>query len=75
MPTVREIFEFLESRIPRELAAEWDHDGLMCCADLDGKVNRVLLCLDLTKGALEYAEHKHSATEKSSQLHGSPKRI
>ena len=53
--TVRELYSMLENKYPRELSASWDNDGLMCCADPGAEVKKVLLSLDATKEAIEYA--------------------
>ena len=53
--TVRELYSMLENKYPRELSAPWDNDGLMCCADPGAEVKKVLLSLDATKEAIEYA--------------------
>ncbi len=45
---VRELYNYLESRIPRSLSCSWDNDGLMCCPDPDRPVHRVLVALDVT---------------------------
>lgn len=53
--TVRELYSMLENKYPRELSAPWDNDGLMCCSDPGAEVKKVLLSLDATKEAIEYA--------------------
>ena len=53
--TVIELYEFLSERIPSSLSCEWDNDGLMCCPDPKRKVRKVLLSLDATEAAVEYA--------------------
>ena len=53
--TVRELYAFLEERIPRELSCDWDNDGLMCCADSEREVRRVLIALDITAAVVERA--------------------
>ncbi len=55
---IRELALFFDERIPRSLSCEWDNDGVMVCADKDAPVRRILLTLDVTLCALEYAnEH------------------
>ena len=54
--TFREIYNELEKRIPSELSLSWDNDGLMCCADGDKQVSRILVTLDVTEEAVEYAK-------------------
>ncbi len=53
--TVKEFYDFFEARLPRELAASWDNDGLSCCPDPTREVHRVLVALDLTAAAVERA--------------------
>ena len=52
---VRELFDRLEDRIPRELSCAWDNDGLMCCPDETKEVSRVLIALDVTEEIVDYA--------------------
>lgn len=53
--TVSELYNNLEKRIPLSLRCEWDNDGIMVMPDGDKKVKRVLLTLDVTEDAVEYA--------------------
>ena len=53
--TVTELYRVLENLIPRELSCTWDNDGIMCLPDPSKEVRRVLLSLDATEGAVEYA--------------------
>ena len=53
--TVREIYRFLDEKIPRALSCAWDNDGLMCCPDGDREVRRVLITLDVTAEAVKAA--------------------
>ena len=55
MMTVKELYAELEARVPRELSCSWDNDGLMCCADLERPVKRVLVALDVTAEMVERA--------------------
>ena len=45
---VKELYDYLDARIPRSLSCEWDNDGLMCCPDGEKTVRRVLVALDVT---------------------------
>lgn len=56
MPTERELYEYLDSRISRKLSCEWDNDGLMCCPLPNNEVKRVILTLDITDGIVDYAK-------------------
>ncbi|MBO5416673.1 MAG: Nif3-like dinuclear metal center hexameric protein [Clostridia bacterium] len=53
-----ELYNFLNNAIPSSLSCEWDNDGLMCCPDGDREVKSVLVTLDITAEAVEYAKAK-----------------
>ena len=53
--TVRELYRFLDEKIPRTLSCAWDNDGLMVCADGDRAVRRVLVALDVTAATVAHA--------------------
>ena len=53
--TIAKLYEFLEKSVPGTLSAEWDNDGMACCADLGKKVKRVLIALDATEQAVDRA--------------------
>ena len=53
--TVQELYKKLVQRLPDSLAETWDNDGLMVCADADAPVRRVLLALDVTENAVDFA--------------------
>ena len=53
--TVRELYRFLDEKMPRSLSCEWDNDGLMVCADGDREVRRVLIALDVTAATVSRA--------------------
>ena len=53
--TVRELYSKLNNMYPKDLALSWDNDGLMVCADQDREVRRVLVALDATLEAKNYA--------------------
>ena len=55
MPTVDKLYTYLDSLIPKSLSCEWDNDGLLCCADKSANTSRVLITLDITDAAIEYA--------------------
>lgn len=46
--TVKQLYNILDGRIPSSLSCDWDNDGLMCCADGQREVKRVLVALDVT---------------------------
>ena len=53
--TVRELYAFFDSKIPRALSCDWDNDGLMVCPDDTKEVRRVLVALDITAAVAEHA--------------------
>ena len=53
--TVRELYAFLEEKMPRSLSCDWDNDGLMVCPDDTKEVRRVLVALDITAAVAEQA--------------------
>lgn len=53
--TVKELYEYLNKRIPAELSCEWDNDGLMCCPSGDREVKKVLVTLDVSDEMAELA--------------------
>ena len=53
--TVRDLYERLSERIPKELSEPWDNDGLMCCTDETKEIKRVLVSLDVTEEIVDYA--------------------
>ncbi|MBP3579887.1 MAG: Nif3-like dinuclear metal center hexameric protein [Clostridia bacterium] len=55
MYSVAMIDEYLSSIAPASLSESWDNDGLMVCQNKTMAVNKVLVCLELTDNALDYA--------------------
>ena len=53
--TVKDLYEKLEERIPRELSEEWDNDGLMCSHDTSSEVTKAIVTLDVTEEIVDYA--------------------
>lgn len=53
--TVRELYAALQQKIPASLSCDWDNDGLMCCADPEREVKRVLIALDITAAVAQKA--------------------
>ena len=53
--TVRELYNILNEKIPATLSCPWDNDGLMCCPDGDREVRKILITLDVTSRAIDYA--------------------
>lgn len=54
MMTCRDIMKFFEQIAPCELAEEWDNIGLLV-GDEESKVEKIMLCLDVTADSLEEA--------------------
>ncbi len=55
MPKVRELYEFLSSKFPKEYSSSWDNDGIMVSDDPNREVIRVLCSLDVTDECVDYA--------------------
>ena len=53
--TVKELYRYLDKRIPSALSCEWDNDGLMCCPKGEREVKKVLVALDITNDMLKLA--------------------
>ena len=53
--TVKELYQSLSDRIPPSLSCAWDNDGLMCSPDSSASVGRILLTLDVSEAAVDYA--------------------
>ena len=53
--TFRELYNKLNEKFPDTLRCEWDNDGIMCAADLEKSVEKVLFTLDVTMDAVDYA--------------------
>ena len=53
--THRQLYSILNEMIPSSLSCPWDNDGLMCCPDGDREVKRILITLDVTDKAVDYA--------------------
>lgn len=53
--TVRQLYDFLDKKIPASLSCDWDNDGLMCCPDGEAQVKKVLIALDITERTVDYA--------------------
>jgi len=55
---VKELYDILAEAYPKALSCPWDNDGLMAAGDLNAPVNKVLVSLDATEAAVNYAaEH------------------
>ena len=52
---VKELYAFLNEKIPPSLSCDWDNDGLMCCADEEKEIQRVLIALDMTAEVIQKA--------------------
>lgn len=54
--TVIEFYNKLCELYPSNLSASWDNDGLMCCHDRNAPIKKVLVSLDATEVAIDYAK-------------------
>ena len=54
--TVKELYAYLNEKIPPSLSCAWDNDGMMCCPDPDATVGRVLVALDITADVVKKAQ-------------------
>ena len=54
--TVKELYAYLNEKIPPSLSCPWDNDGMMCCPDPDAPVRRVLVALDITADVVKKAQ-------------------
>ncbi len=52
---IKELYQYIDARIPRSLSCEWDNDGLMCCPDGEREVHKVLVALDVTDDVCDTA--------------------
>ena len=53
--TVKELYGYLNKRIPSALSCDWDNDGLMCCPKSDKEIKKVLIVLDITAEMVKHA--------------------
>ena len=51
----KELYAFLNEKIPPSLSCDWDNDGLMCCADESKEIKKVLIALDMTAEVIQRA--------------------
>ncbi|WP_073508347.1 Nif3-like dinuclear metal center hexameric protein [Streptobacillus notomytis] len=54
MISLSKLIKEFEEQFPRELAEEWDNVGILV-GDIRKKVNKVMLCLDITREAVDFA--------------------
>ncbi|MBQ8431369.1 MAG: Nif3-like dinuclear metal center hexameric protein [Clostridia bacterium] len=52
---VQQLYAFLNEKIPPALSCDWDNDGLMCCANPQVEVKKVLIALDITAAVIDEA--------------------
>lgn len=55
MTTVYDIDLFMSGWAKKELSEEWDNDGVMLCGDLKKPVEKLLVCLEINKKAVNDA--------------------
>lgn len=55
MATAKQLYSFLDQAFLASLSCAWDNDGAMCMSDPEREIKRVLVTLDITVGAVDYA--------------------
>ncbi len=53
--TAKTLYRYLDRAFPASLSCRWDNDGAMCLSDPDREIRRVLVTLDITADAVDYA--------------------
>ncbi len=53
--TFYELYNKLSEYFPKDLACDWDNDGVMCCDLPEREVKKVLIALDVTMDTVKYA--------------------
>lgn len=53
--TVKELYEYMNEKIPPSLSCEWDNDGLMCCPNPERRIRKVLVALDVSEEIVDKA--------------------
>lgn len=54
-----ELYQEICKVVPEALALSWDNDGKMLCLEKDKDIKKILVCLDVTLDAIEYAGKNH----------------
>ena len=52
---IKDLYEYLNEKIPKTLSCEWDNDGLLCCPEPEREAKKVLICLDVTDEVVDRA--------------------
>ncbi len=55
MVTIKNLDKFMSDLAPTLLRESWDNDGVMVCQNPTKEVKKVLVCLDVTTEAIDYA--------------------
>ena len=58
--TVQELYNALETRIPRSLSCPWDNDGMSVSSNPQAKVTGIVVALDLTEEVIRRAKETGS---------------
>lgn len=53
--TIETLYQIFNEHIPPSLSCSWDNDGLMCCAEPQKEVHRILITLDVTASCIDHA--------------------
>ncbi len=57
--TAMELYRFLDKKYPKTFAFDWDNDGIMCLPCPEQKAEKILITLDVTQAAVDYAVSNH----------------
>lgn len=55
MATLKDIDKLISLSAPKELAESWDNDGVMLCKDLNKTVKKLLVAVEVSSEAVDYA--------------------
>ena len=51
----KDLINYLDEQFPKSLSAPWDNDGVDVCVDYNLEIGRILVVLDVTFEAIDYA--------------------
>lgn len=57
MPSVKEIYEFIDSFAPYSTACDWDNTGISV-GDAEKQVSKIVFALDITSEVVEFSKHE-----------------
>ena len=59
MPTVKDIYNFIDTLAPYSSACEWDNTGVSV-GDIEKEVNKIVFALDITSEVIEFAKEQNA---------------